>query len=75
MADKLNALQIAAACVFGMVAEYETDADSLTEAVVNGWLIPGGCATYDLTVAGLIEAQSRNYEIGVIVRLVMELEA
>ncbi len=75
METKVNALQVAAACVFGMVAEYETDANSLTEAVANGWLIRVGRATYDITAAGLTEAITRSYDIGVIVGLVKELAA
>lgn len=71
----MNALQFAAANVFGMVAEYETDAASLDVALANGWLVRGGRATYDLTATGLTEAITRNYEIGVIVGLVREIAA
>lgn len=75
METKMNALQFAALNVFGMVAEYETDADSLDTALANGWLVRGGRSTYDLTATGLTEAIARNYEIGVIVGIVKEFAA
>ncbi len=75
MATQMNALKFAAANVFGMVAEYETDADSLDTALLNGWLVLGGRSTYDLTAAGLTEALTRGYEIGVIIGIVKEFAA